>query len=402
MVGRTSPVPFITSSIVSAAVTLWVLILAGKAPGKPVRSAAAAEARQVPFVDYHQDVAHEEDLLPPALSGASRWLLRHQDPEGCWGSADFTLACGDRVCTGRGRESYDLGVTALATLALLESGQEKEHEPAIRRALGWLGSRQSETGTFGPRGGKSAYAQAIATLAFARAAALFGDPAHRAAAERGVWALQAAQNHGSGWRYGSKDGQSDTSVTAWSGLALTAAASPEVGVFVGPSAFEGIRRWLAEATGDHGGVSYMRRGAASSSVPGIAGRFEPNEGLTASALWLRLEMGEDRRKEELASAAKRLLWNLPVWTADGRSVDFLAWYAGTRALASWGAREPWAVWSARVLRVLALHQHRYHEGCLAGSWDPDDKWGGEGGRVYATSVNLLTLGVVQRMRARAK
>lgn len=397
MSGRTSPVPFITSAVVAAAVTLWVLILTGRGPARP--APRAPETRQTPFVDYHQDVPHEEDLLPPALASSVRWLERHQDAEGFWSASSFTQACGDRVCPGRGGESHDLGVTALATLAILESGRAKEYEPAVRKALSWLASRQDETGRFGARGGKSAYGQALATLAFARAAALLDDAApFRAVAERGAWALQAAQNPGFGWRYGARDGQNDTSVTVWSGAALAAAASPEVRIAVAGSAFEGIRRWLADATGDRGEVSYLRRGVSSSSVRGAGDRFERNEGLTASALWLRLELGEDRRKDELVSAAKRLLWNLPVWTEDGRSVDYLAWFSGTRALAAWGDRESWTIWSRRVLQVLALHQHRYHEGCLAGSWDPDDKWGYEGGRVYATSMNLLTLGVLQRMR----
>ena len=31
-----------------------------------------------------------------------------------------------------------------------------------------------------------------------------------------------------------------------------------------------------------------------------------------------------------------------------------------------------------------------------GSWEPIDRWGGEGGRVYATAINALTLEVYYR------
>jgi hypothetical protein len=397
MSGRTTLVPFITSAIVTSAIMLWILIWTGRTPRHVI--VQETTPREVPFVDFHTDVAHEEDLLPSSVGAAVRWLLRHQEEQGSWSSASFTVACGDRVCTGRGVEAHDLGVTALATLAILESGKAKEQESAIRHAAAWLLARQEENGGFGLQGGKSVYGQAIATLALARAAAVLGDPTLRKAAERGTWALQAAQNPGFAWRYGRRDGQNDTSVTFWAGAALAAASSTDVRIPVAPASLEGIRRWLADVTRDQGEASYMRHGVASSSVRGAGDRYERNEGLTASALWLHLKLGADRRAELLASAAKRLLWSLPTWSDDGRSVDYLAWYTGTLALAEWGRPEAWSIWKDRVLRVLALHQRRYHEGCLAGSWDPDDKWGYEGGRVYATSVNLLTLGVLQRMRA---
>ena len=396
MVGRTSPVPFITASVVTAAVSLWLLIAVDGRRHPPV--VPAAPPTSAPFVDFHQDVAHDEDLLARSTASALRWLERHQDADGSWSASSYTQECVEKVCPGRGGEGHDAGVTALAALAILESGEARKYEESARRALAWLSARQDESGAFGPRTAKSMYGNAIATLALARAVAVLGDDSNRAAASRGSRFLEMSRNPGFAWRYGSRDGQNDTSVTAWAGAALLAAASPEARVAVDPAAFDGIRRWLGDVTGDRGEVSYMRRGAASSSVRGLNDRFERNEGLTASALWLRLQMGEDRKRPELALAAKRLVWNLPVWTEDGASVDFLAWFAGTRALAAWNDRELWDVWSARVLKVMALHQRRYNEGCLWGSWDPADKWGFEGGRVYATSMNLLTLGVLKSRR----
>jgi hypothetical protein len=52
-----------------------------------------------------------------------------------------------------------------------------------------------------------------------------------------------------------------------------------------------------------------------------------------------------------------------------------------------------------VNELLVGRQRRFNEGCLAGSWDPADKWGAEGGRIYATAANLLTLGIVHRREA---
>lgn len=37
------------------------------------------------------------------------------------------------------------------------------------------------------------------------------------------------------------------------------------------------------------------------------------------------------------------------------------------------------------------------DGCTWGSWDPIDRWGEKGVRVYATAINVLTLDVYYRL-----
>jgi hypothetical protein len=47
--------------------------------------------------------------------------------------------------------------------------------------------------------------------------------------------------------------------------------------------------------------------------------------------------------------------------------------------------------------ALVPHQHTGKDGCRNGSWNPEvDRWGFEGGRVYATAINALTLEVYYR------
>ncbi len=395
MMRRALGIPFFLSATVTAAVSLWVLIAVD---GRPLAAAPAARSRtaQAPYLDSRRDVAHPGSVAARATAAALQWLQRHQYAEGMWSARSFTQMCEGKVCLGRGGDEYDVGVTALAALAILESGQARpKYEESVRRALAWLASRQDETGCFGPRMGKYMYGHAISTLAFARAYPLMGEAIYKHHAARGVRFLEMARNPGLAWRYGVRDGESDTSVTAWAGAALLASASPEVEITVDRYALDGIRRWLAEVTGDRSHeASYLRRGAGGAAVRG----FDRNEGLTASALWLRLRMGQDRRAPEVSEAAKRLVWNLPIWNEEGSSVDYAAWFSGTRALAAYGDAELWGVWSARALRALVPHQRRFNEGCLSGSWDPVDKWGGEGGRVYATSMNLLTLGILDKMQ----
>ena len=95
MVGRTSPVPVLTSAVVTAAVSLWILIAVEgrRAPASPVPPAAS----RIPFVDFHTDVAHDEDLLSRSTAAALGWIERHQDPEGCWSADSFTQECVDQV-----------------------------------------------------------------------------------------------------------------------------------------------------------------------------------------------------------------------------------------------------------------------------------------------------------------
>jgi len=69
---------------------------------------------------------------------AAEWLLENQNDDGGW---PFSGLPG-------GNLPSDADDTALATLALLKSGVDKDH-PAIRQSLEWLKSHQSESGGWG-------------------------------------------------------------------------------------------------------------------------------------------------------------------------------------------------------------------------------------------------------------
>lgn len=395
---RAAGLPFILSAMISLGAGLWVLLLSDGRPAA-LPGGRAPGANGTAFVDPRSDVPHAADVLSRSALGAVDWIRRHQYPEGMWSARSYTQMCEGRVCVGRGGDEHDVGVTALAVLALVESGlpRARFEEPA-RRGLAWLARRQDESGCFGPRTGKYMYGHAIATLAFARSYPVLGEGIYKHHAARGVRFLELARNPGMAWRYGVREGENDTSVTAWAGAALVAAASADVEIEVDRYAFEGIRSWLHEVTGErHFETSYMRRGGGGASVRGMNDHFERGEGLTAMSLWLRLALpGADRAHSDLGAQARRLGCSLPVWVQEGTSVDYSSWFAGTRALAAWGDPDLWEAWSGRVTRLLVGHQRRFNEGCLAGSWDAVDKWGAEGGRVYATAMNLLTLGIVRR------
>lgn len=374
-------VPFLLSAALSAPLAFAGLRLAdGRGEGERASSAPA-------YFDYHVDVAHDGSALDTSLRFALQWLQRHQHAEGLWSSRSFGQLCEGDGCAGGGSDAHDVGVTALAVLAILESGSERARfEESARKGLDWLAGQQGLDGCVGPTSGKFIYGHALATLAFARAA---GD--HRPRALKGARFLRQARNPRHAWRYGVRDGENDTSVTAWAGAALLACSAPEVGATVDARVWDGIRRSLAQSTNDWTQETFYRRPGESPSED----RFERNEGPTAMALWLRLSMGADRSSPEIRSAARRLGWCLPVWNASGSSVDYTAWFAGTRALAAYGDAGLWEAWSAPARRILVAHQRKYADGCGCGSWDPADRWGYEGGRVYATAMNALTLSLIR-------
>jgi hypothetical protein len=380
--------PFLLSAAVSAPLGFAGLRLAdGRGPGG--RDSAPA------YVDYHIDVAHDGTALDSSLHFALQWLERHQHAEGMWSARSFGQLCEGDSCGGGGSDAHDVGVTALAVLAMLEAGPDRSRfEESARKGLAWLAEQQGIDGCVGPTSGKFMYGHALATLAFARAAGLPGTEPLRTRAVKGARFLRQARNPGLAWRYGVRDGENDTSVTAWAGAALLACATPEVGLSVDSRVWEGIRRSLAQSTSDWTQETFYRRSGSASSDD----RFEKNEAMTANALWLRLSMGADRNSPELRSAARRLGWGLPAWNESGTSVDFAAWHSGTRALAIAGDRELWDAWSSAARRALVSHQRKYADGCACGSWDPVDRWSAEGGRVYATAMNALTL---ERIRSAA-
>jgi hypothetical protein len=381
--------PFLLSTGLSATLAFAALRWAdGRASGGSASSPA--------YFDYHVDVAHDGTALDSSLRFALQWLQRHQHAEGMWSARSFGQLCEGEACSGGGSDAHDVGVTALAVLAILESGPSGgRFEESARRGLAWLSEQQGLDGCVGSSSGKFMYGHALATLAFARACSISGAEEYRPRATKGARFLRQSRNPGLAWRYGVRDGENDTSVTAWAGAALLACAAPDVGIAIDVKVWEGIRRWLGQATSDWTQETFYRR--PGSSPPEV--RFEKNEGMTAMALGLRLGMGADRKSPEIRCAARRLGWCLPVWNESGSSVDFTAWFAGTRALAAYGDAELWAAWTSASRRALVTHQRKYADGCGCGSWDPVDRWSIEGGRVYATALNALTLELIRSKNA---
>lgn len=402
----------------------------GPAPvGTSPERASASRAASPPVAAYLGDFTAppppiEHPVTDPdvrrAVLDAGEWLVRHQFPEGCWDAGRFYFGCSGVPCAGRGQAEYETGVTALATLAILRSGacdfaaasrtggapdlgdggQAGRFTRAAQGGLDDLLRAQDGGGAVGPRGGaRFLYGHALAALAFCEGYRWSGDARYRAAARRALCVLEAARAPCGGWRYAPAGADADTSVTGWALDACQAAAG--IGLPADPDAARAALGWVDHVTDPLDfRVGYTRRGSAGASLRGVNDHYGANETCTAIGLFIRGLAGETASHPAVLGGIRRLARDLPRWEP-GR-IDFYYWYHGTRALAGLEAaggpcRRAWA---AAAGRALVAHQvwetdSAFGRGapanCARGSWDPVDKWGAEGGRVYATALNALTL-----------
>jgi hypothetical protein len=347
-----------------------------------------------------------------AVTAALKWLARHQNPDGSWGATNHVNHCVGAKCAGVGDESYDTGLTSLAILAYLGAGythlSKDEHDDAmnpgrklrfgevVKSGLKWLMTRQDPEGCVGGRGTKYMYNHTIAALALSEAFGMTATMNFRGPAQQAIDFLVAAQNPDRGWRYTKQCGDNDTSVTGWAVMALKSAELSDLSVPA--AAYEKARRWLDEATEPSGyyRVGYNARNSGKVFVPGKNDSYVHHESMTAVGVLCRIFMRKDKRDPALGGVAL-LVADLPVTKTDW--TDYYYWYYGSLALFQYdGPNGPhWKKWEAAMRDALVPHQKTGKDGCANGSWSSDDeRWGFEGGRVYATAINALTLEVYYR------
>lgn len=398
VIGGTTGRGFFVTTLTITASTFLAGLLIVDPLGAPAAPAPASGPDISPGA-WDDDPGVPHDIrFDQHIEGALDWLARHQFADGSWGAQTFSTTCDGRFCMGRGSAEHDIGVTALATLAFVESGllDRRNFREAARKGSRWLADRALDphSGRFGASAGKYMYDQALATLALSRAYDVLGDPSLPGRIRRGADFLWSARNPGRVWRYDVQAGSNDTSVTGWAVEALLASRSSEARFDAGLLVRDTLA-WVGSVTNRSGLVGYSRVGVGSAVQPGVNDRYQQNETLAAVAARLRIACGQDPRSAELQTAVSRLMNDLPYWGDGGTTVDFNYWHQGTAALQAVRHQYPrqWTKWSERTARLLVKHQRGFlvDSPCLQGSWDPMDKWGHEGGRIYATALNALTL-----------
>ena len=348
-----------------------------------------------------------------AVIAALKWLARHQNPDGSWGAINHLNHCVGGKCAGVGDAEFDAGLTGLALLAYLGAGfthLSKDELPdsmnpgrklkfgdVVKSGLKWLMSKQDTEGCIGGRGPKFMYNHTIAALALSEAYGMSATQLFRGPAQQAIDFIIAAQNPDRAWRYTERSGDNDTSVTGWAVMALKSAEMSELTV---PSreAYGKVRHWLDEATETSGyyRVGYNARNSGKVFVPGRNDSYVHHESMTAVGVLCRIFMMKDKKDPALAGV-HLLVSDLPQFKADW--TDYYYWYYGSLALFQYdGPKGPfWKKWEGAMKEALLPSQKTAKDGCANGSWtSEDERWGFEGGRVYATAINALTLEVYYR------
>jgi hypothetical protein len=120
--------------------------------------------------------------------------------------------------------------------------------------------------------------------------------------------------------------------------------------------------------------------------------------MTAVGLLMRLYSGWRRDDPRMRLGADYLLDNLPeMGTARNNQRDTYYWYYATQVMFHMGGTY-WESWNAALHSLLLDTQ--VQEGPLTGSWNPrlpvPDRWGPHAGRLYVTTLNLLSMEVYYR------
>jgi hypothetical protein len=328
------------------------------------------------------------------------FLARHQAPDGSW-SLQFAPE-GDDNPDPAASYRAETAATGLALLSFLGAGYDHyggQYAHVVQRALDHLIKYQRPDGDlYRPQDDASdrnarLYSHGIAAIALGEAYGMTGDQALAEPAQKAVDFIVAAQDSArGGWRYIPGSG-SDTSVSGWQLMALK--SGELAGLDVPRAAYDKVERWLdrAQATS----AQYVYNPAAPETPEQGHGR-RPSSSMTAVGLLMRLYTGLNRDDAHMIEGAEYLLGRLPEnGTAAEPARDTYYWYYATQVMFHMRGKY-WQAWNDRLHPLLVDEQ--IQSGPLAGSWNPrrpvPDRWGPHGGRIYVTTLNLLSLEVFYR------
>ncbi|MEI8380596.1 MAG: prenyltransferase/squalene oxidase repeat-containing protein [Planctomycetota bacterium] len=322
------------------------------------------------------------DASEAAVARGLVWLKNHQLPNGSW-NFDHSLASPQCDCTMPGRLANNPnGATAMALMAFLGAGQthlDGQYQSEVRQGLDFLMSNGTPAAKgicyYGNLAGPPTfYTQGLVTIALSEAFAMTHDINLRPSVTGAIDFLAATQHQGGGWRY--FPGQpGDTSVVAWDLMALKSAQFSRIPV--PPKVFQGVDRFL----GSVGSV----RGSRYAYTP--ERKNTPTPSMTAAGLLCRMYLDWSETSPGLRAGVLFLDEHGP------DRFDMYFNYYATQVMHHWGGEE-WDRWNNVMREHLIRTQLR--QGHATGSWDIADRHGNMGGRLYMTTLALLTLEVYYR------
>jgi len=339
-----------------------------------------------------------------AIELGLEFLARHQRADGSWSLGGFDNGHPQK----QGQFNSDMAATGLALLAFQGAGythREFKYAGQMQRALDWITSRQAADGGLYLNADERSdsncrmYSHAIATLALNEAYGMTQDSQLREPCQKALAYIAKTQDDQGGWRYYAEPQlrQSDTSVTGWMMMALQSGRL--AGLEVPESTWDGIRGWL-ELSRDpqrEGLYRYNPFAQDSGGIDRSAGR-RTTVSMTSVGLLMRLYLGWERDDPRMIEGADYLLSQQLPGERTSLERDTYYWYYATQVLRHVGG-ERWEQWNSRLHPLLVKTQIKTGE--MAGSWHPyepvPDRWGPAAGRLYVTTMNLLSLEVNYRL-----
>ena len=315
-----------------------------------------------------------------AVSLGLKWLTSIQRVDGSWNFAEVGDAGqpGDLTTT-------DMGATSMALLCFLGAGHTHmkagPFKDNVLKGLTYL-HLNAERGAMGAdlrgrsQGNSGMYVQGIATICLCEASAMEKDDKElRKLAGEAIKFIEKAQNRvDGGWRYRPGD-EGDTSVVGWQVMALQSAKAGRIKV--DSNTILDVKRFLKSAQ--------HADGAQYAYKPGDG----PKDSMTAVGLLCRMYLGWKRENPALKAGVEHLSRLGP------RPGKIYYNYYATQVLHHWGG-DLWNQWNLRMRDELVSTQVKSGPG--VGSWDARDEDHSRltGGRLYQTTLSLLTLEVYYR------
>lgn len=336
--------------------------------GKQMRAKLATEGGGTP--QSEEAVAH-----------GLRWLQAHQNSDGSW---HFDLkqcpACQGR-CGDSGREASTAAATAMALLAFLGNGQtqrEGEYQETVQKGLYYLCSHMlvsEHGGSFTGNGDKGMYAHGLAAIAICEAYAMTREKALQSYAQQVIdFIVFAQEKKGGGWRY-FPGMPGDTTVSGWQIMALKSGQMAYLNV--PQDTIYRATRFLDSVQFNHG-AQYQYQP-----------RVKEGKELTTTSVGLlcRLYTGWTLEHPGIVEGVKVLARARP--SPDNMYYNYYA----TQVMHQWGGPE-WQDWNYQMRDYLVRTQS--HEGHESGSWHFNGSWADAGGRLYNTTLAIMTLEVYYR------
>lgn len=357
------------------------------------------------------------------------FLAKLQQDDGRWAFAELSSeAAGElpvppeEIPTVRA----DAAATGLALLSLLGAGYDHfgdRYQQQVKRGLDYLVAIQKPSGELFPEDSGDAsgpaaawqvarfYSHGIASIALCEAYGMTGDAELRQPAQRALDYIRDTQVRGrGGWRY-APGINSDLSVTGWQLMALK--SGELAGLNVENRTYDGVYEFLESCREKAGRrARFCYNPLAPANDPRTGHGRNPGTVMTSVGLLIQLYLGQNPQSELARYGADHLRENLPTLgevepgerTAPARTStlgnplrDTYYWYYATQVMFHMQG-DYWQAWTDALRPILLDSQ--IASGPLAGSWDPlrptPDKWAPFGGRLYVTTMNLLSLEVAYR------